>query len=295
MGRSGPKIGEVMEQSDPLVKKLLAGRAMQSEPQKVQTLLKCANGFTLIELLVVIAIIAILAALLLPVLSKAKERAKRTQCVTNLKQLATAMLGYAYDNNDRFPDGGGAYWCWDLPRTAADAMLAANYTFQKSCYCPGTAPRFTDEDNLRLWDGYGSYRVIGYALTLPNTPSLTRTNQNFTIHPTPMKIGPTLVQLEPLSKRVLTADATLSQNTDYEEGKKYTYTSWTRITTGSYRRPNGEHVPHLTPHMKGTLPAGGNLAMLDGHVEWRAFPDMHVRANGILWPSLNNTCPTYWW
>lgn len=56
------------------------------------------RGFTLIELLVVIAIIAILAAILFPVFAQARETAKKTACVSNLKQLGTAAIMYAQDD-----------------------------------------------------------------------------------------------------------------------------------------------------------------------------------------------------
>src|SRR5215472_16659082 len=68
---------------------------------------KRSGGFTLIELLVVIAIIAILAAMLLPALSKAKERALTAQCIGNLRQLQLCYRMYCDENNNLLPPNGG--------------------------------------------------------------------------------------------------------------------------------------------------------------------------------------------
>ncbi|MBD3293007.1 MAG: DUF1559 domain-containing protein [Armatimonadia bacterium] len=83
------------------------------------------RGFTLIELLVVIAIIAILAAILFPVFARAREKARQTSCLSNMKQLVTAAQMYVQDYDEclfghiagtRFPQNPGEPdWAWGSP------------------------------------------------------------------------------------------------------------------------------------------------------------------------------------
>ena len=97
---------------------------MHSQPVK--------RGFTLIELLVVIAIIAILAAILFPVFAQAREKARSTQCLSNLKQLATSMQMYAQDNSEKLP--------------AANNWGGAIGTTGKVYDCPSSSKKATAND-----------------------------------------------------------------------------------------------------------------------------------------------------
>ena len=99
------------------------------------------RAFTLIELLVVIAIIAILAAMLLPALSKAKQRAWTTSCNSNLHQIGLGMRMFADDNNELYPESGNKiYWGATDPMTGKASWMEQifSYVGNTNAYnCPG--------------------------------------------------------------------------------------------------------------------------------------------------------------
>jgi type II secretory pathway pseudopilin PulG len=248
-----------------------------------------AAAFTLRELVVVVAVGALLLGVLTSALQQsASRRVKQMQCAANLRQFAQAVQLYASENREALPSGSAGSWAWDLPGATADGFQRYGME-RRSFYCPGTAPRFNDQLNylnpgfgsLWGWGGAlgGNFRIIGYVTTLSGTV-IGLTNQNRTILPEPPRLNATVfLPIPKSSERVLLADATISENT--------TGTAANPAPAGSFANvAGGFSVPHISPHLKGTLPAGGNLAYKDGHVAWRPFSEMSQRATsgrGFWW------------
>ncbi len=141
------------------------------------------RGFTLIELLVVIAIIAILAALLLPTLSRAKERGYRVGCLSNLKQLQAGWHMYVLDNNDRMPrndwDGNAGDYaaappgCWVVGNvretTSTNILLGIQWPYNSSLgiyHCPADRSKTWDKNIER----YRSYSLNSFLGPTPSGP-----------------------------------------------------------------------------------------------------------------------------
>jgi prepilin-type N-terminal cleavage/methylation domain-containing protein len=124
--------------------------------------MKHRRGFTLIELLVVIAIIAILAAILFPVFAKARERAKDSSCISNLKQIGTAVNMYATDyDNKVYPQVYNEYWAMSagvappatrafVPKLWATVMVEYTGKSYEIFRCPfdGAKLKKTDQGDL---------------------------------------------------------------------------------------------------------------------------------------------------
>lgn len=133
------------------------------------------RAFTLIELLVVIAIIAILAAILFPVFARAKEQAKKTQCISNLRQVGMGTMSYCADYEDRYPawaalsppvNGGNTSY------VSPDAQIMPYVKSADLWYCPSDHAKRVAPSAVPFQDGKWrtqakkrSYQYVGNLMT----------------------------------------------------------------------------------------------------------------------------------
>ncbi len=248
------------------------------------------RGFTLIELLVVIAIIAILAAILFPVFAKAREKARQTACLNNMKQLGLGFIQYMSDNDGVTPlasDGTGGNasatvgpgWMYytgfqNNPNTTVfDPTKGALYSYVKSAavyVCP--------DDSLGRGNGPGgnsgnSYSSNGCINSLSNA-----------IEP---RTGKSEAVFDNASAIMLLGEEAANV-TNYDTG--------TSNDAYLYTNPG---TPTSFDHISTRHSSGSNVVYLDGHAKWASDPNSKFFAlatgNSLVTPANYNTgtfkCP----
>jgi prepilin-type N-terminal cleavage/methylation domain-containing protein/prepilin-type processing-associated H-X9-DG protein len=213
--------------------------------------IRSKRAFTLIELLVVIAIVAILAAILFPVFARARENARRSSCMSNMKQIGLGMMQYLQDYDERFPSQNS-----DGPQNYADLTIADSgstknwirsiYPYVKSWQlflCSSATPfdrappSTANEPN---GDSNTNYRASGVIMQNPGVPVtiLGRTSEIVVITEGPESYN--------------TAFRRPIMNGSIDSRGLYTrFTQWNVTTL---------HTTHFE---------GGNLVFADGHVKWK--------------------------
>lgn len=237
--------------------------------------------FTLIELLVVIAIIAVLAAMLLPVLSKAREYGKRAACMNNLKQVNLGFQSYEADFDEYVPNmclthnlnTGGSTMSTAVPHNAMYQLMASyvgsgSFPAKTMLNCPSSSVEPASNTSFYIWEAssYGDYCSCSTGSGFANRPF-----PNFR-----------LSNMESLQKNTGCAAVVMMDRVNL------------RVSNGSNQTIgyDSNHAANSTGlyHMA----TGGNAAVLDGSVAWYNFSDATYNGFGNA-TAIPSACAAHTW
>ena len=204
------------------------------------------RGFTLIELLVVIAIIAILAAILFPVFARAREKARQTTCLSNVKQIGLALLQYLQDYDERFPYaywGAGSRYLWPNGAWSGGMWIPAVYPYAKNIQM------FNCPSNTSEWSG----GYVGQGFSYPYNSRLNGSKLGHIVYPAQCVTN---------------------------------VCGWYYHTSGASNYESVSGNPISGPSIKKWHNEGTNAVHVDGHAKWYKFSNIWIGNstwNGTEW------------
>ncbi len=234
--------------------------------------MKHKNAFTLIELLVVIAIIAILAAILFPVFAQARSKARQTSCLSNERQIGTALLMYTQDYDERFPQAN--YNISDTDRyhwyNLVDPYVKSSYTRAAANLGKGLSlwvcPDFKKTQN----DIFGIQQSWSYVA-------------NFNLMPPPANsaqpdLPASWLTLTPSSLASMQAPAQVVLAAEGAGRRVYTQGN----DTGVYETSSPTEIDNNLTYVfaRARHSGGANVLLGDGHSKWYRAPDPSYTGGG---------------
>lgn len=224
-----------------------------------------SRGFTLIELLVVIAIIAILAAILFPVFAKAREKARQSSCLNNLKQISLGMIQYTQDYDEKFSIFSSGY----IPGATTHGVNPVVPGSPDFNFVPGYG--YQDTWPNKIYPYIKNVQVF----RCPSASATTCFGVDYGMpysgyrSGSPNVVIPTFNQLPPPSLGTFTRPAETMMITEkYAGNPQY-------VLNGAYYACSPRHNE------------GGNIAFVDGHTKWMKFEASSLEPYGF--PAPNTT------
>jgi prepilin-type N-terminal cleavage/methylation domain-containing protein/prepilin-type processing-associated H-X9-DG protein len=238
------------------------------------------RGFTLIELLVVIAIIAILAAILFPVFARARENARRTSCLSNLKQVGLGFAQYLQDYDESYPPA----FSWNSS-TGAPNQLDADPSRPSGYFTINNASTI---GHYKSWmDAIHPYVKSVQIFVCPSAPtpySFIIPNYGYSsafggYYTDSALYTPNYGVFKPMHSAQVNRPAEVILSLDNNN-------NWGNIRALAPSAASALGTTEISPHLD-----GGNALFADGHAKWRAKASMIYGSAGNCNPALYNQAP----